>query len=279
MTEPSDQSVANATASESERAIDEIPENQAVANNVTSTRSPLGLLDLPPDIRVMIFRHVLVQRHGICFGALRSPPSVGILRTNRLIHRESFDVLYGENRLNNCLGTSLYFAASHPRILNAIRHIHFNLPMIFSFRQPMFPTVLDCMHCFGNPSMIRGTLTVGLGLDGRVAYDWKRFIKALGRFTNFRIVELRFNQYNHHLPDRIEDALKYYEHALEPVFGVAEHRDTERFNTGSRALVFHPIDHQNSLRELAVDDWADSLDGIRLEWNGDAYDFEIPARN
>lgn len=278
MTEPTDQNVTNSTASESDGASDEIRENQAVPNNVT-TRSPLGLLDLPPEIRVIIFRHLLVQRHGICFGALRSSPSVGILRTNRLIHRESFGVLYGENRLNHCLGPSLYFAASHPRILDVIRHIHINIPTVFNFRQPVFRTVLDCMHCFGTPSMIRGTLTVTFGHDGIVARHRKRFIKALARFTNFRVVELRFCQYKNYLPDRVQDGVKCYEHALEPVFGFAEHRNTEGFNTVSRVLVFHPIDHQDRLRELADDDWADSLDGIRLEWNEDAYDVEIPAQN
>ncbi|MCJ1427217.1 hypothetical protein MMC29_005120 [Sticta canariensis] len=279
MTEPSDQSVANSTTSESERAIDEIPENQAVTNNVTSTRSPLGLLDLPPEIRVTIFRHVLVQPHGICFDTFRFSPSVGILRTNRLIHREAFDVLYGENRLNNCLGPSLYFAASYPRILNTIQRVHFKIPIIFDFRHSMFRRVLDCMHYFGNPSMIRSTLTVAFGLDGTLARHRKRFIKALGRFTNFRIVELRFYQYSQNSSDRFFDAVKHHEHALEPVFGFAEHRDSEGFNTVSSVLVFHPIDHQNRLRELADDDWADSLDGIRLEWNEDAYGVEIPAQN
>lgn len=63
MTEPSDQPIANLTALEKEDNVDEAtPENQAVAN---VTRDSPGLLDLPLEIRLTIFRHLLVFHHGV----------------------------------------------------------------------------------------------------------------------------------------------------------------------------------------------------------------------
>lgn len=40
----------------------------------SSRRSPPGLLDLPPEIRVMIFHHLLVEPEGIPFNLLSQQP-------------------------------------------------------------------------------------------------------------------------------------------------------------------------------------------------------------
>lgn len=65
MTEPDDEPVTNFTASENEPDVDEATaENQAVVN-VISTRNRTELLDLPAQLRVMIFRHLLIYPDGI----------------------------------------------------------------------------------------------------------------------------------------------------------------------------------------------------------------------
>lgn len=119
MGEPSDQQVANLTASESEAGVDEATsENQAVANFM-SARSPLGLLDLPSEVRLMIFRHVLVSPWGIFLTGWprTSSPPVAILRTGKLIYTEAFEIFYKENEFNNLSGNWHYLMTtplSHP---------------------------------------------------------------------------------------------------------------------------------------------------------------------
>lgn len=58
--------------------------SQAVVT-VPSIRSSPGLLDLPPELRVMIFRHLLVEPDGVDldWGITPRRHSLGILRTNR----------------------------------------------------------------------------------------------------------------------------------------------------------------------------------------------------
>lgn len=96
MTEPSTHSIANFIASEERPDVDEVTsEDQAVAEFM-STRSQLGLLDLPAEVRVMIFRHLLAGPPiQIGFGPWTRGFQLypDILRTSKLIHRESFRYL------------------------------------------------------------------------------------------------------------------------------------------------------------------------------------------
>lgn len=70
-----------------------ISEDQAVVEAI-STRSPTGLLDLPTELRLLIFRHLFACPYDSDTSPWVPGPSrpVGILRTSRLIHREAFDV-------------------------------------------------------------------------------------------------------------------------------------------------------------------------------------------
>lgn len=73
--------------------------NQAVVE-VISTRRPLGLLDVPPEFRLTIFRHLLIAPNGLWlvdWSGIPRPP-VDILRSSRVIYREALEVFYGENR-------------------------------------------------------------------------------------------------------------------------------------------------------------------------------------
>ena len=69
---PSEQTVVNSTASEHNEPEKAASENQAVAK-VISTRHPLGWLDLPPEMRLMIFRHLLIAPDGGWTTGLKSP--------------------------------------------------------------------------------------------------------------------------------------------------------------------------------------------------------------
>lgn len=263
MGEPSDQQVANLTASESEAGVDEATsENQAVANFM-SARSPLGLLDLPSEVRLMIFRHVLVFPWGIFLTGWprTSSPPVAILRTSRLIYTEAFEIFYKENEFNNLSGNWHYLMTTPLSLVMAtIQNIRVEISMTSNQRRASVEKFLEHLNHFGNPSITRRTLTVlfHFGLASIRPLKW--FVKALGRFTNFRTVEIRFSTYLS--PDRLFEVADYVYYALQPVLGDEEPVDSEPYN-----MRFHPIAHRNRLGVLADDDWADSLDGIRLEWD------------
>lgn len=270
MTEKKDRPVANLTASENEPDLDEAtPENQAVANVVSIPR-PQGLLDLPPEIRLMIFRHLVAFPHVLDLGywSLWPLPSVDILRTCRVIYEEAFHVLYAENRFSNCFMTLHYSLPRFPQVLNTIRNLYVSIDMEWKWAE--VEDFLELMHHFGNenPSVIRGTLTIDFDLNDPSVRPLEWFIRALGRFTNFRIIELHF--YICGMRDRIFDVLEYLELALEPMLGRSEYPSRE-----GKGLRFHPVNHQNRSRVSNDGDWAGSLEGIRLKWNEDFTD-EIP---
>lgn len=77
--------------------------------------------------------------------------------------------------------------------------------------------------------------------------------------------------------DRSFDMLDYLESALEPVLGSSDYSSREW-----KCLRFHLVDYRNRCRELYDGDWANSLYGIRLEWEedaGNAEDLETPGQN
>ena len=272
MGEPSDQHVANLIASEIEAGVDEATsENQAVADFM-STRSPIGLLDLPPEIRSMIFCHVLVSPEGIYLGGWPIPPQpVALLRTSRLIYREAFEVLYKENQFNNLSGNWHHLMMTpHSLVMATIQNIRIDINMTSSQRRRSLDKFLEHLNHFGNPSITRRTLTVLFSFGEPRIGPLKWIIKALGRFTNFRNVELCFVSFSS--LSRLFEVATYVDHALQPVLGPAKGEGDH--------LRFHPIEHRNSMRVLDDDDWADSLDGLRLEWDMTNPDHtETPADN
>lgn len=269
MSAVSDHPAATLIASENEPNVDETSlENQAGAN-VISTSSPPGLLDLPPELRFMIFRYLLVCPRRVDFGRWESDPSVSvaILRTCKCIHREAYDVLYRENQfqLPNYMWLPFHSVTRFRRALDTMQNIYVGIPPSFGI---LIQTFLSHIHHFGDTSIIRGTLTVDFFI-GRLnsrrhrlaawATPLRWLVRALGRFTHFKTIELHISQFD--CRDRIFDVLEYLEAALEPVLGHSDHGSRE-----GHGLRFHPLDYRNRLREATVGDWADLLDGIRLEW-------------
>lgn len=59
--QPNDQPVAHSTSLENESGADEGTSEDLAVISVVLTRSSLGLLDLPAEIRLMIFRSLLVN--------------------------------------------------------------------------------------------------------------------------------------------------------------------------------------------------------------------------
>lgn len=268
MTESNTQLVAILTASRTQPAVDEITSEEENFANTVSTGSPTELLDLPTEIRLMIFRHLLVysqpRQDGLWARSTPGAHFLSILRTNRLIYREAFDVMYRETQFTSCLSRLLL---PPPQFLETIQHIHQNL---FTWcRVGAKDTLLRIMQCFGAScdGVQRGSLTLDFRFFRSTVRPLKWFIRALGRFTNFRTIELHF--YHSDVRDRNLHVIEYFEHALEPILGHSKYSSRE-----GRGLLFDPIDHRNRLRAQNHGDWADSLDGIRLGWNYDVVNTE-----
>lgn len=299
MTEPSDEPVATFTEPEHKPDFDEATsEDQAVAN-VMPIRSRLGLLDLPPDLRVMIFRHLLLYPFHESVGrrsrlsdvgsvgwGSESKPSVdrlNILRTSRLMYREASGVLYRENQYNftKCFGLYSGCSLAHfPRVRDTIRNIQLDIhPWPMRVRIMEIGQFLRLIDLFGNPSILRGTLTVCFVSIDLSFRRLKWFIRALGRFTNFQTVELYLECWNNITRRGFRDELchlvGHLKSALEPVLGYANFG-----SHGQHSLRFHPVHRRNRLEEH---DWSDFLDGIRLELGEEnvtnARDSETPVPN
>lgn len=253
-------------------------ENKAVAS-VKSTRSPPGLLDLPSELRLMIFRYLVVST-GYLRSGLLSPGrrhALGLLGTCKLIDREVFDVLCKGNTFINHF-RSPDCRTRFWRAIDTIQNVHIlvNMPD----RSLEMKEFLSFMQHLGNPSIIRGILTIDFW--NRPAAPLKWFIRALPRLTNFRTIDLHICSPPHD-PGCNLHIREYLETALEPVLGYAiAGRLEAKTHPWMKGLRFHPRDLRNLRRKPKDGDWADSLDGIRLEWNTNVTnsdDSETPAQN
>lgn len=274
MTERNHQPAVNLTAAENEFDVDQAStENHAVVN-VVPPRSRLGLLDIPPELRCMVYRELLVRPQPIDFvHRISKPlPSVEILRTSKLIYREASYILYKENQFNVGLGFDCLLPLTlFPRVRDTIRDFHIDIPVYFKYQA--MEKFLGLMSCFGNPSIIRGTLTISFHLHASHIHlrasreftsfttsDLNWFVRALGRFTHFETIELRFI-HTFDFPDEIFEVFEYLKFGLNPVLGHAE----DYYSLEQNNLRFHPVDHCSRCREPKDSDWADLLDGLRLE--------------
>lgn len=274
MTDPKNQPVDNLTAHD--ESDNDTSRNRAVADIITKRT---GLLDLPPEIRLMIFRHVLVYRYELPLSFLIPlRHRLGLLATSRLIRTEARDVFYKENLFNTICFTKRRPLSPVPHITNMIQDIKILAEWGSNVTFPAMTKrkFLKFTKIFGNPSITRGTLTVEVCLR-RVALRTRNwFIQALGKFTNFRIIELCFDSFAPSMKrrcDAVFHARECLRTLLEPVLGCAEIYQKDGYG---ECLRFHPTDNRNPWK-TPTGDWADSLDGVRLEWSENptaADDFE-----
>lgn len=257
MTKPNEPPVADMTVPE--KQYDEpTSTNQAVANFKVRRSGP-GLLDLPPELRLMIFRHLLVHQEGPlhCLQQLVPRSTLNVLRTSRLIHEEAFNVFYRENLFGRKYWLSSCSIDRFPRITDTIQKIQFHIMMTKDCFGWNSERLLNLGKLFGNQSIIRRTFVLVISFLGPCVDLLKWYIRALGWFTNFRTIELYFTFSG-------ITARDYLQKALEPVLGRGE---MFKDRLVERGLRFHPTDHTNFRRNQGPGDWANSLDGICLDWN------------
>ncbi|MCJ1466493.1 hypothetical protein MMC07_005112 [Pseudocyphellaria aurata] len=241
-----------------------------ISTNTISMNSRIELLSLPPEVRVLVYRHLLVQDHPISTNwqySTNSPfplPSPPILNTCELIRQEAFQVMYAEN--------TFFIGVMHPavsilnnrQISDIIQNVHYEARLNSTSPHLRRVSFIHLIREFGSPAIIRRALTIifRVGAYGNNnLLSW--FNRGLPRFTNFRTVQFEFVPYSAHTR-----ALRLcpiicngHEQHFAPVFGPAE-----SFADG-RGLLFRPQGFLDSLPPEVAVDWMDYLDGIRLDWN------------
>ncbi|MCJ1268089.1 hypothetical protein MMC22_007975 [Lobaria immixta] len=284
MTEANDQPFVNLIAPDQEPDVDEaISRNRAVTKVISKPSGP-GLLELPPEIRLMIFRHLLVLPNSLpdWWGNSNEPfPDLSILRTTKFIHKEAFDVVYKENWFNIWFWQPPFLLTGFPRIINTIQNIKTQIFLgktLWGFKEPRrdVPVLVQLGQFVGNRSVIRRELVLTLHIGHTGPRHLKWLIGALGRFSNFRTLQLNLHEYGIHHSGFFEWC-EHLKTVLEPVLGNAEKFVMEDWNPTAIFLRFHPVDHQNHSRG-AHDDDCDYLDGIRLGWNETLTDADDSGR-
>lgn len=120
-----DQPIANSTA-----RVDVPSMIQTVAKATSSKPNGPDLLDLPPEIREMISRHILVEPKDKRCWDLESRSPVNILSTTKLIHGEVSEIFYGEKRFRDCFVGNYFPKGSPPWVTNLMLNIEISINLI-----------------------------------------------------------------------------------------------------------------------------------------------------
>ncbi|MCJ1266437.1 hypothetical protein MMC22_006322 [Lobaria immixta] len=170
----------NLTAPDLEPGADKVmSKNGAVAKIISKPSGP-GLLDLPPEIRLMIFRHLLVRPYAIDQTNWGYAPRLDILKTSKLIHKEAFDVFYKENSFLSCLWDSPSKITRSPRVADTIQSIQTTINLQLRQFRGLYPDLRELMNVMqhlGNSSITRGSLVVKILLGTPCLL--KEFVRAL----------------------------------------------------------------------------------------------------
>ncbi|MCJ1262425.1 hypothetical protein MMC22_002295 [Lobaria immixta] len=257
VTPPNDQAAYEA-ASENPSISNSPTENQSVM--IAPYRSRLGFLSLPAEIRLLVYREMyLPNTAAIYWRELETIPA--LLATCKLIMKEAFAVLWGENPFE--WGSTPPPLLPNPlhRVVDAIQTLEVSLPL-----GKVSATFIDLIHRFGDPARIRHTLKISFVLyNVHESFDSRQirwFISGLGRFTNFRVVEIAIGRYFQPLP--ISNHLsQWVAKAMQTRLGPCKPR------ADKKGLVWHPQAYLNAQRPQALVDWIDLLEGIRLDRNRD----------
>ncbi|MCJ1271196.1 hypothetical protein MMC22_011096 [Lobaria immixta] len=243
----------------------EVASEDPTATNVLSTRSELGLLSLPAELRVLIFRHLLLEHRPLStyWAGSGYQPFPAIFETCALIRREAFHVMYEEN--------VFFISFTHPRssILNnrqisdTIQNVHVEAYLTHPFPQPRRLNFIHAIREFGSPAIIRGTLHViyHVGCHHNPVHLLAWFAAGLGRFTNFRTIRIEFVDRSPPVEGICTVLAEIHEETFTPILGPAQ------FFADGRGVEFHPVDYLNSLPPVVDVDWMENLDGIRQTWD------------
>lgn len=275
------------TELENHSVTNELALENLATNNFTSSGSGLGLLSLPSELRVNVYRHLLLGHRPLSTYLPDEDyqPFPAIINTSELIRQEAFQVMYGEN--------IFYIGFRHPRdsilsnrqISDTIRNVHFEayLDARYLAASAIRLNFDEVIQEFGSPAIIRGTLNIIFHVGGHHNSLQQWFIERLPRLTNFRIIRIRFVadcvRVDRPRAEQLCIMLRRMQClALSPVFGPARlSSDNDGF-----VLLFHPQVYLNSLPAQEDPDWHDYLDGFRLGWNQNptnADDPEAAAQN
>lgn len=281
MTDPNNSFLNNEAESE-DTADNALPDNaalqsQSVSNAVTQLQpipttmsARISILSLPPEVRLIIFRHLLQLPYHIPYNlpTLWDDPNLqsraGILYTSALFHSEAINVFYRENTFFLQTWFATFVMVPSQRIGDMIQNLAFDIRVSAALQGPR-DQFINIVHNFGGPAIIRGTLNVRFLLYigphlSRDPLDF--FVRILGRFTNFRVVEVSFfHRHNRTLStatqcDLVENDLRF-------VLGPARHC------TNGHGLTFLPQQFLNEQLSQNNFDWMHLLDGLRLDWDGD----------
>ncbi|MCJ1465812.1 hypothetical protein MMC07_004431 [Pseudocyphellaria aurata] len=228
---------------------------------VTSTRN--WILYLPPEIRRIIYRHVLQEPYELSWNWLpllfQSGVQAlsGLFFTSRLIYRESIEAFYRVNTFYvHTWNPRLTISPSRPmsQLLQNL-HVPVWLSVLGHRHRRQF---VEVMNAFGDPNIMRDTLYVEFKMfppsDGVPRPSMQFYHRGLGRFTNFRLVEVEI--YFTNRPD-LSCAMQYagIENALQKVLGPAR---CGSLRNGRNGLTFHPQRNGQPPQESV--DWIDHLD-------------------
>lgn len=234
--------------------------------NIPSNPHWPGFLSLPSEVRIMIYRHmfhwpVVIGLYNLKSskpGTSQTKPVPPLLATCKLIYKEAFEVLWGEN----CY---IWPGSPHPlllpsiyqRIVDTIQNLEVNLSP--ESGSPAY--LIKLIREFGSSTTIRGVLDVKFSLYSTRPFDQKilrRYLTCLSAFTNFKVISIEF-RYNYKPLSLDSHHFQWTAEALQPRLGFAKPL------ADSCTLQFHPQDYLNSQRSQPFVDWMDLLDGIRLD--------------
>lgn len=278
-----EESIANKVASENQPDTLEVTSEDS--SNITSVSaiSRPGLVSLPAEIRVLIFRHLLLKGRPLITSQASSTYQSfpAILRTGRSIRQEAFQVMYREN--------TFYLDSLHPsssildirQIRDAIQNVHFNVELCFQSLYTRRSIFINMINEFGSPTIIRGALHLVFHVRGLYYDELLRFARAgpgvyrddplnwyaraLPRFTNFRVVQIEYKHYpTLGMREDICGILcNTHRKFLTPLFGPALSL------ADGHGLLFRPQEYLDTILPEIDVDWIEHLDGVRLNWSQD----------
>lgn len=250
------------------------------------------ILYLPPEIRLIIYRYVLLLPYAVPYGVpydfrwiftdLRNVnylpfvsffhawlhPGVravtGILLTSRLIQEECLPVFYRENTFVFPSWFSRFSLLPPRHIGDMIQNFTVDISLPPKYRDSDRERSLDIIRTVSDLAIIRGRFSVHFSLPlrrGRGA-PLRFYLRCLGRFTHFKVVEVDFAESR---PAQTTMHCECVQNALQSVLGPAK-----PYATGYlRGLRFHPQRFLNAQPSQESVDWIDRLDGLRLDVDGD----------